>query len=234
MGNIGYGVRKMAISLIRTLILYFLIIISFRWMGKRQIGELQPSELVLAIMISDLATVSMQSTGNPLISGIIPIIALTVCEIVLSFVSQKSVFFRKLVTGTPSLVITNGKINIAEMKKLRFNIDDLFEQLRIGGYTTVSDIAYAVLETNGQLSIVPKEAVRPVCPKDLNLKPEKATLSRNIIKDGTVDKINLKEIGKNEAWLLKILEKNHIKNPKDVFLLSADYYGNIYLQKREE
>lgn len=222
----------MAISLIRTLILYFLIIISFRWMGKRQIGELQPSELVLAIMISDLATVSMQSTGNPLISGVIPIIALTVCEIVLSFISQKSVAFRKFLTGTPSLIITNGEINVEEMKKLRFNIDDLFEQLRIGGYTTVSDIAFAVLETNGQLSIVPKEAVRPVCPKDLDLTVEPATLSRNVIKDGTIDKYNLLELGKDEKWLLKILKKNKIKSPQDVFLMSADFCENIYIQKK--
>lgn len=224
----------MAISLIRTLILYFLIVISFRWMGKRQIGELQPSELVLAIMISDLATVSMQSTGNPLISGVIPIIALTVCEIVLSFISQKSVAFRKFLSGTPSLIITNGEINVEEMKKLRFNIDDLFEQLRIGGYTTVSDIAFAVLETNGQLSIVPKEAVRPVCPKDLDLTVEPATLSRNVIKDGTIDKYNLSELGKDEKWLFKILKKNKIKSPEDVFLMSADFCENIYIQRKEK
>lgn len=224
----------MAISLIRTLILYFLIIILFRWMGKRQIGELQPSELVLAIMISDLATVPMQSTGNPLISGVIPIIVLTVSEIVLSFVSQKSNFFRKMVTGSPSLVISDGKINIGELKKVRFNIDDLFEQLRISGYTTVSDIAFAVLETNGQLSVVPKEVVRPVCPKDLNIKPERASLHRNIIKDGDIDETNLAEIGKDEKWLSDILFKNGVKSPKEVFLLSSDYSGNIYIQKKED
>ncbi len=203
-------------------------------MGKRQIGELQPSELVLAIMVSDLATVSMQSTGNPLISGIIPIIVLTVAEISLSYIAQKSNLFRRLLSGSPSLIISNGKINVEEMKKLRFNIDDLFEELRSSGYTTVSDVAFAVLETNGVLSVVPKESVRPVCPKDLNLTPEKATMHRNIIKDGKVDEINLKEIGKDLGWLNKILKSNHAKDPKEVFLLTSDYMGNIYIQLKNE
>ena len=120
------------------------------------------------------------------------------------------------------------------MKKLRFNIDDLFEELRASGYTTVSDVAFAVLETNGVLSVVPKESVRPVCPKDLNLTPERATMHRNIIKDGKVDEINLKEIGKDLGWLTKTLKNNNANDPKEVFLLTSDYMGNIYIQLKNE
>lgn len=125
-------------------------------MGKRQIGEMQPSELVVAIMISDLATIPMQDVGIPLMSGIIPIFTLIVMEILLSQLSLKNKKFRRLMTGKPNVVIHNGKILKNEMKKIRFNMDDLNEQLRIQGYTGISDINFAILETNGQLSIIPK------------------------------------------------------------------------------
>ncbi len=146
----------MAISFIRTVILYLLVITGLRIMGKRQIGEMQPSELVVAIMISDLATIPMQDVGIPLMSGIIPIFTLIVMEILLSQLSLKNKKFRRLMTGKPNVVIHNGKILKNEMKKIRFNMDDLNEQLRIQGYTGISDINFAILETNGQLSIIPK------------------------------------------------------------------------------
>ena len=146
----------MAISFIRTVILYLLVITGLRIMGKRQIGEMQPSELVVAIMISDLAAIPMQEVGIPLMSGIIPIFTLIVMEILLSQLSLKSKKFRRIMTGKPNVVIHNGKILKDEMKKMRFNMDDLNEQLRIQGYTGISDINFAILETNGQLSIIPK------------------------------------------------------------------------------
>lgn len=127
-------------------------------MGKRQIGEMQPSELVVAIMISDLATIPMQETGIPLFSGIIPIFTLIVMEILLSHFSLKSKKFRRILTGKPSVIIHNGKLLKEEMKKIRFNTDDLNEQLRIQGYTGIKDIHFAILETNGQLSIIPKSS----------------------------------------------------------------------------
>ena len=146
----------MAISFIRTVILYLLVITGLRIMGKRQIGEMQPSELVVAIMISDIAAIPMQEVGIPLMSGIIPIFTLIVMEILLSQLSLKNKKFRRLMTGKPNVVIHNGKILKSEMKKIRFNMDDLNEQLRIQGYTRISDINFAILETNGQLSIIPK------------------------------------------------------------------------------
>lgn len=146
----------MSISFIRTLILYLLVITGLRIMGKRQIGEMQPSELVVAIMISDLATIPMQETGIPLFSGIIPIFTLIIMEILLSQFSLKNKKFRRMMTGKPNVIIHNGRILEDEMKKIRFNMDDLNEQLRIQGYTGIRDINFAILETNGQLSIIPK------------------------------------------------------------------------------
>lgn len=157
----------MALSFLRTALLYIIVVLGLRIMGKRQIGEMQPSELVVAIMISDLAAIPMQDTGISLFSGIIPILTLIVMEILLSQISLKSKKFRRLVTGKPSVIIHNGKLLREEMQKIRFNMDDLKEQLRIQGYTKVSDINFAILETNGQLSIIPKPKSKPATIKDV-------------------------------------------------------------------
>lgn len=146
----------MSITFLRTVILYLLVVIGLRIMGKRQIGEMQPSELVVAIMISDLASIPMQDIGIPLLSGVIPIFTLIIMEIALSQISLKSRKFRRILTGKPSVIIHNGKMLREEMEKIRFNTDDLKEQLRIQGYVKTDDIQFAILETNGQLSIIPK------------------------------------------------------------------------------
>ncbi len=157
----------MAISFIRTLILYILVVVGLRIMGKRQIGEMQPSELVVAIMISDLATIPMQEIGIPIFYGIIPIFTLIIMEILLSQLSLKSKKFRRIMTGKPNVIIHNGKILKEEMEKIRFNTDDLNEQLRIQGYTGIENINYAILETNGQLSIIPKPKNQQATVKDV-------------------------------------------------------------------
>ena len=200
-------------------------------MGKRQIGQMQPSELILAIMVSDIATVPMESTGKPLLSGIIPIITLMTAEIVLSYLSQKSERIRKILSGSASLVISKGKIDIKELKRLRVNIDDLSEELRMNGYTSVGEIEYAILETNGELSIIPKANLKPLCPKDLNMNVKKATMHKNVVKDGKIEAANLQEIGKDELWLEDILKKENLKI-KDVFLMSSDG-EDYFLQKKE-
>ena len=200
-------------------------------MGKRQIGQMQPSELILAIMVSDIATVPMESTGKPLLSGIIPIITLMTAEIGLSYLSQKSEKMRKILSGSASLIINKGKIDIKELKRLRVNIDDLSEQLRMNGYTSVGEIEYAILETNGEISIIPKSQLKPVCAQDLNLKVKAATMHKNVIKDGIIEIKNLQEIGRDNKWLEEILNIEKIKL-SDIFLMSSD--GTEYfLQKKE-
>lgn len=157
----------MPTTFLRTIILYLLVVTGLRIMGKRQVGEMQPSELVVAIMISDLASIPMQDVGIPLLSGVIPIFTLIMVEIALSQISLKNRKFRKLLTGKPSVIIHNGKILRDEMKKLRFNHDDLTEQLRIQGYVRIEDINFAILETNGQLSIIPKPKKQQASVEDV-------------------------------------------------------------------
>ncbi|MBR4030326.1 MAG: DUF421 domain-containing protein [Clostridia bacterium] len=223
----------MAVSLIRSVILYLLVVSVYRLMGKRQIGELQPSELVLAIMISDVASVPMQSATTPLVSGIVPVLTLMFIEVSPSFIAQKSEKLRKVITGAPSLIIAEGKLQVKEMEKLRFNIDDLIEQLRNNGYFDVGEIAFAVLETNGNLSIMPKEEHRPVTIKDLNVNKGKAEFTFNIIKDGVLDKDALKKLGHDEAWVNSEIKKHKISSIKKVFLLCADKNGVTFIQRKE-
>lgn len=222
----------MIITLIRTIVIYSIVVAVYRFMGKRQIGELQPGELVLAIMLSDLATAPISSVNTPLIIGIFPIVTLMTIEILISYFSQKSVKFRKLVSGSPSIIIENGKININELTSLRFSIDDLFEQLRSNGYMTVSDVAFAILETNGQLSVIPSSQATPITLKDLNI-TSSVTMPRNIIKDGELDENNLRKIGRDKNWLNNLL-KSHNTSIEKTFLLTTDGHESFYIQKKEQ
>jgi len=189
-------------------------------MGKRQIGELQPYELVITIIISDLATVPMQDVRLPLILGIIPIITLLILELIFTELQLKSKFMRKVIDGSPSILIKDGKLNEKEFKNLRINIDDLMEELRISGNFDISTIKYALLENNGQLSIMPKE--------DSN-----NNLPLVIYVDGQVNKNALRQINKDIDWLQKKLENKGI-NLKDAFIVLIDKSGKLIYQLKGE
>lgn len=224
----------MLVVVIRTLILYASVTAAVRIMGKRQIGEMQPSELVVAIMISDLASVPMQAVDIPLLSGIIPVFTLIVAEVFAAFLSLKSKAIRRIIAGEPSVVIRGGRIDEKELVRQRFNLNDLLEQLRISGYPDISQVEIAVLETNGQLSIIPKAEARNVTVKDLNLKnAEKETIPFMLISDGKINKAELKRSGKSEKWLNQELKKKKISSVKDVFVASLDEDGKLFLQKKE-
>ena len=223
----------MLVLVIRTLIIYALIIISIRIMGKRQIGEMQPSELVVAIMISDLASVPMQSIDLPLVSGIIPVFTLIVAEIIMSFLSLKSRLIRKIISGEPNVIISNGHVNEKELEKLRFNLNDLLEQMRISGNFDVADIEMAILETNGQLSIVPKTEARGVTIRDLKIKDaSKDFIPCMLISDGTLVEAELKRSGKGKKWLMTELDKRNL-TIKDVFIASLSADGELFIQEHE-
>ncbi len=223
----------MLVIFFRTIILYLVVILALRLMGKRQIGQLQPSELVVTIMISELVSIPMQNIGVPLISGLIPVFTLLVAEVVLSFVSLKSRRLNRLLSGHSSILISNGKINEKELAKSRFNIEDLLEELRINNYPDIGDIEFAVLETNGQLSILPKTCARPVTARDLSLNLPEVKLTHTIISDGVVDEAALKRANKNMNWLTKQLTNNRIESPKDVFLATIDANGSLFVQTKE-
>lgn len=221
----------MYIIMLRTVILYFLVVLTMRVMGKRQIGQLQPFELVITIMISELASLPMQDTRIPLIYGIIPIVTLLFLEIVLSVLQLKSEKARIILSGEPTLLIDKGKIDISALKSQRLNINDLMEELRLKNYFNVEDIEYAILETSGQISLIPKTHLTNATKEDLNLKVKQENVPITIILDGKVNTDNIKYLNKDADWLMKELKKNKIDSPKDVFFGINRFKGQILLSK---
>ena len=224
----------MATAFFRTVILYLLLIAGLRLSGKRQIGELEPIELVLTLLISDLASVPMQDFALPLFNGVLPIITLIALSTLFSAVSLRSVRFRELVCGQPALVIADGKLRQDAMRRNRLTLDELFEQLRGQGITDLSDVRYAVLETNGRLSVLPRTRVQPVTPEQLGLDaPDSAFLPVILINDGRVLTDNLRRSGRDDRWLAQELHRQGVSRSQDVFLLSVDQQGAVVCLKKE-
>lgn len=187
-----------------------------RLMGKRQIGQLQPSELVVSLIIADLAAIPMGNVGIPLLAGIVPILTLFVGEAILSYIALKSQFARKVLSGKPSIVVVKGKIIEKELNKQRFNIDDLIEQLRGKNVSNIEDVEYAILETGGHLSVILKTPKMPVIREDLNINAQYEGLPITLIIDGYLNRENLSVAGVNENWLYKELRKSKIHSEKDI------------------
>ena len=224
----------MATAFLRTVILYFLIMLSLRLMGKRQIGELEPSELVLTMMVSDLATVPMQDFGIPLLSGVIPILTLLALSMLLSQLSLKSLRFRALVCSTPTVLIDRGRGCQDAMKKNRFTIDELLEELRAQGYCELQSVKYAILENSGQLSILPWPQEQPLTAKQLHQPVEDdVDLPLVLINDGRTLQKNLQRCGKTEGWLTQQLSARGLASPKEVFLLTITGEDRIFCLPKE-
>ena len=218
----------------RTVILYFLIMLGLRLMGKRQIAQLEPSELVLTMMISDLATVPMQDFGIPLLSGVLPILTLLALSLLLSHLSLLSLRFRELTCGTPAVLIRNGELQQAAMRRNRYTLDELLEELRGQGISSVADVKYAVLENSGQLSVLPWTRCQPPAAQDLGLGlEERVTLPAVLINDGRVLRRELAACGKDAAWLQALLRAEGLRSPREVFLLTLDEQGQTVLIKKE-
>lgn len=207
----------MLIIFIRAAILYLFIVVIMRLMGKKQIGELQPTELVVALVIADLSAVPMENLNVPILYGIIPVLTLFIIGEFFSFIALKSDKARGIIYGKPSILIEHGKILESELRKQRFNINDLLEQLRIGGYPSLADVEYAILETTGDLSIIPKSTKRPVNTGDLNLGVHQERLPITAIIDGRILTYNLHLKNLDEKWLQNQLSANKIASAHDVF-----------------
>ncbi|MGV8983248.1 DUF421 domain-containing protein [Clostridium sp.] len=223
----------MFILIIRTFFLYFAVILIMRMMGKKQIGELEPFELVIALMISELATFPMQDIRIPILHAIIPIFTLLFLQVATSLLELKSENARRILTGTPSILIKNGKIDIAELRYQRFNINDLLEELRLKGYFNLSDIQYAILETSGELSILPKTGKSNTTKDDLNITITQESLPIPLIMDGNINYKNLEILAKDEAWLISLLKNNNISSAKDVFIAMLDSKNKFFYQLKE-
>jgi uncharacterized membrane protein YcaP (DUF421 family) len=224
----------MVLGIIRTLILFLLVVIGLRFMGKRQIGQLQPYEIVIIIMLSDLSAIPMENTGRPLLSGLLPVFTLIVAQVAISYISLKSERARGIICGTPSVLIENGKIVETELTRLRYNINDLLEQLRSKDMPNIASVEFAILESSGQLSVIPKSQKRPLTPADMNISTPYEGLPITLIIDGRMIQANLTKNNLDQDWLTTELKKFGIDSVRDVFFASLDTEGKLFYQVKEK
>ena len=225
----------LATAFFRTIILYLLLVAGLRLSGKRQIGELEPIELVLTLLISDLASVPMQDFGIPLLNGVVPILALIAMSTLFSCVSLRNVRFRSLVCGEPALVIKDGRIRQEVMRHNRLTLDELLEELRGQGVLDINSVKYAVLETSGHLSVLLRADQQPLTARQMAVAVEDDVLLPTVvINDGRVMDQNLRLAGRDEGWLRQQLQKRKIRRPQDVFLLTVDEGGSVVCQLKED
>lgn len=223
----------MLATFIRVIILYILVLITMRLMGKREIGQLQPFELAIAIMIADLAAVPMADIGIPITSGVVPILGLLVLHLLISLINLKSIWARGIICGKPSILIYRGRINEKELKKERFTVNELEERLRGNNVASIADVEYAILETSGQITVIQKPDKRATIPADFNIMPEYEGIPYDLVIDGRIMENNLKAIGKNYEWLKKQVEKFKIK-PEEALLVTIDGKNQIFCQAKEK
>lgn len=222
----------MLVVFFRAVFLYILITFSMRLMGKRQLGELQPAEFVITILISNIASLPIEDTSIPMILGMIPVLVLVAFEIIVSNVSLQSKKFRSILSGKPIIVIHDGKIDQKELRKLRFSIDDLMESLRQDGIFDVREVQYAIVETTGKVSILPKFANQPATPSMLHIAGEDKSPPAVVVSDGQIIKSALDAYELSEEWVLDILAKKR-EQIKNIFLMTADKEKNYYIVKKE-
>ncbi|MCI6353607.1 DUF421 domain-containing protein [Eubacterium coprostanoligenes] len=223
----------MSITLLRAIIIYIFITVAMRVMGKRQIGELNPQELVITILISAVATVPLENNGMPLANSLIPIAIFISFEIINSTLSMKSIKFRALIKGKPRFIIKDGKIQQGELTKLRFTIDDLTDAVRQAGVFDISQVANAIVETNGVVSVQKKSEYAPLTPKDIGIKTEDAEVPITAIVDGkaVADCFGNVNIDENEAKLIAI---SNGEQPQNILVMTIKNDGTAYIVAKEE
>lgn len=222
----------MLVTFIRAIILYVIVLIVMRLMGKREIGQLQPFELAISIMIADLASVPMTELGIPITNGIIPILGLLVMHTLISILCMKSINLRKIMSGQPSLLIYRGKIDEKALRKERITINELQERLRGENVFNLGDVEYAILETNGEVTVILKPEKRNLIPEDLNITPEYEGIPYDLVVDGKIMEENLKQIGKDTIWLERQLKKFDA-TAQNTLVATIDGKGSIFCQKKE-
>ena len=225
----------MATAFVRTILLYFIIMLGLRLMGKRQIGELEPTELVLTMLISDLAAVPMQDFGIPLLNGVVPIITLLALSMLLSYGCMRSIRLRRLVCGSPTTLIKNGVLQQSAMRANRFTLDELIEELRSQGVTDLMSVKYAILETDGQLSVLLYPAEQPATPRQLGRAvKDDLSLPQVLINDGRVLDSALTYRGLSRSWLMQSLAERGFHRADDILLFTIDDAGKILCVQKEE
>lgn len=222
----------MLVLICRSLIIYIFVFIVIRLMGKRQVGELQPFELVITLIIADLACVPMSELTVPVLHGIAPLITLLTLHFLLTLISQKSLKLRKIISGQAKLVITPKGIDFNTLKDLNMNINDLTEALRTAGYFSFEDVNYAIVETNGNINVIPKASTSPVTNQDLNIVKEENVLPLTLISGGKIAKENLSLAQLDEKFLKDELNKYGLTNIKDIAYCDINQHGKMYIQPK--
>lgn len=222
--------KSMLTIVFRAVIIYLLVLFLYRLMGKRQLGEMQPFELVLTLIIADLATIPMAEISVPVLHGIVPLLSLVVVHFILTTFSKFSNKFSNFLSGKPVIVINPEGIDHKALKNLNISVDDVFEAIRGCGYFQIEQVQYAIMETNGKMSVLPKSQFAPATAGDLKLKVEKSTIPINIISEGKLNKNNLLLSGLDEIQLQKLMRKAGAKKVKDVLVLTINKSGAVYVQ----
>ena len=222
----------MILSFMRTVVLYLVLIIVIRLMGKRQIGQLEPSEFVVAMLVADLASIPMQNSGITLFSGIVPILTVLGLELVLSDLSLRSIRIRKLLCGKPVILIENGNILQGNLRKTRITMDELTGHLREKDVLDLSAVQFAILETNGNLSVFPYPKERPASAKEAGIQVQRQYLPITIISDGKLIPENLQKTNKDHKWVQRVLKERHACL-EDTWLLTVDGGDHILFYPKE-
>ena len=222
----------MLIVFIRVLIIYTTVLIFLRLMGKRQIGEMQPYEVVITLIIADLATLPMSDSNIPLLHGILPLAILVLIHFFITVLTRKNVKFRRVISGKPVVIISPNGLEYQAFKDLNINIDDLIEMLRQSGYYSFEQIHYAIMETNGRISIIPKSENAPATAADLKVNNPNPVLPIIIVSDGKIMKSQISELNINEDNLNKILNHLNIKSFKDIIIMTVDKQGKLFYQTK--
>lgn len=222
----------MIISYLRTIILYSLLIAVIRLMGKRQIGQMEPSEFVVTMLVANLASIPMQDEGIPLFSGFVPIVTVLAMELVMSALSLKSIFFRRMLCGKPVILVENGKIMQENLRKTRVTLDELSGHLREKDVLDIGAVQYAILETNGNLSVFPFPKERPASAKEAGIQAKPQYIPLTLVSDGKVLMENLKKANKDLIWVEKKLKEHHA-DIKSTYLLTVDGADHIFFCRKE-
>ena len=223
----------MTVMFIRSFITYILLLLVLRLMGKRQIGELQPTELVTTLLLSEVASQPVTDDNIPLVYGLVPVAAILSFEVILSFAITKNKKFKKIMTGEISVLIDKGKLNMKEMKKNRISLEELASELRQKNIADISRVQYAIMEKNGKISVIEKAEYQPCTLEDMNIQSEERGIAHAFIVDGEICYENIESSGKNEEFLKKELEKRKIKSAEDIVLFTCDDAGNINIIRKE-
>ena len=219
--------------ILRTIIIYLFLFTIMRLMGKRQLGELEVSELVSTLLISDIAALPITDRKIPLLYAIIPILIITAFEISLSILLTRVPSVKNLISARPSTLIERGRINEKEMRRNRISIDELLSELRQKDVSDLDEVDYAIMEQNGKLTVIKKKSYSPPTLKDIGIKVEENGISHIIIADGRIDRYGLKKAKKTHQWLTGYLSAKKL-SPSDIYLMTLDDLGKPYIIKKSE